>query len=223
VNVVEETLGKLKEAIVNMDAEAARTIANETMQKGVPVIEAVKKGLCEAMFMIGEKFQSGEIFMPEMAASAEAFYSAYDVLKPEFVKAIGKDDFLGTMVIGTIAGDIHSVGKDLFIPVAMSGGINSIDLGIDVPPERFVEAVKKHNAEIVGVGTYMSETFFHTPDVVGALKREGLRDKVKIICGGPSVDANQARKFGADDASDDAWEGVEKIKALIDELRSQKR
>jgi 5-methyltetrahydrofolate--homocysteine methyltransferase len=129
---------------------------------------------------------------------------------------MGKDSasraFLASIVMDTIFGDIHTVGKDVAIPVFESAGFNAIDLGIDVSPDKFVKAAIENKAELVGLGTYMSETFFHVPEVVDAFKKAGIRDRVKIICGGPAVDPETARKLGADDASSDAWEAVEKMK-----------
>lgn len=96
-----------------------------------------------------------------------------------------------------------------------------IDLGIEVPSHKFVEAVKEHNADIVGIGTYMSETFFNTPKVIEALKKAGLRDKVIVVCGGPAVDMRTAKKFGADGAWNDAWEAVPEIRRMLDELKKR--
>jgi 5-methyltetrahydrofolate--homocysteine methyltransferase len=125
------------------------------------------------------------------------------------------------MVIGTIYGDIHTVGKDVAIPVFEAAGFDVIDLGAAVPDEKFVEAVREHKPQLVGLGTYMTSTFMHTRETVKALADAGLRAGVKVICGGPAVDAPTARKMGADDASDNAWDAVEKMKRLAAELATR--
>ncbi|MGB9604870.1 MAG: cobalamin B12-binding domain-containing protein, partial [Bryobacteraceae bacterium] len=122
-----------------------------------------------------------------------------------------------------IHGDIHTVGKDVAVPVFQAAGYDVIDLGVDVPDEHFVEAIREHQPDIVGLGTYMTSTFMHTRETVRVIEQAGLRDRVKIICGGPAVDPDAARRMGADDASDDAWEAVAKLDRLVEELRAAGR
>jgi len=217
----EEILTKLKEAVIGMDADGARIAAEGALRSGLDPADAIVRGLSEGMRTVGDRFGKMEIFLSEVLASADAYYAALEVLKPKLGKERAKRAFIATMVIGTIFGDIHTVGKEVAIPVFESAGFNVIDLGIDVPPEGFVEAAIRNGAELVGLGTYMSETFFHVPDVVKAFERAGIREKVKIICGGPAVDPGAARKLGADDASSDAWEAVGKLKRLLEELRGK--
>jgi len=217
----EEILKKLKEAVIGMNADGARIAAEEALRTGLDPADAIVGGLSEGMRTVGDRFGKMEIFLSEVLASADAYYAALNVLKPKMSSEKAQRAFTATMVMGTIFGDIHTVGKDIAIPVFESAGFNVIDLGIDVPPDKFVEAVIQSGAELVGLGTYMSETFFHVPEVVEAFRRAGLREKVKIICGGPAVDPEAARKLGADDASTDAWEAVEKLKGLLGELRGK--
>jgi len=217
----EEILTKLKEAVIGMDADGARIAAEGALRSGLDPADAIVRGLSEGMRTVGDRFGKMEIFLSEVLASADAYYAALNVLRPKISKERAQRVFTATMVMGTIFGDIHTVGKDVAIPVFESAGFNVIDLGIDVPPEGFVEAAIRNGAELVGLGTYMSETFFHVPEVVKAFEKAGIRKRVKIICGGPAVDAEAARKLGADDASSDAWEAVEKLKRLLVELRGK--
>jgi len=217
----EEILTKLKDAVIGMDADGARMAAEEALRSGLDPADAIVKGLSEGMRAVGDRFGKMKIFLSEVLASADAYYAALEILKPKLSKERAQRDFIATMVIGTIFGDIHTVGKEVAIPVFESAGFNVIDLGIDVPPEGFVEAVIGNGAELVGLGTYMSETFFHVPEVVKAFEKAGIRERVKIICGGPAVDSETARRLGADDASSDAWEAVEKLKRLLRELRGK--
>jgi 5-methyltetrahydrofolate--homocysteine methyltransferase len=125
------------------------------------------------------------------------------------------------MIIGTIHGDIHTVGKDVAAPVFQAAGYEVIDLGVDVSDEGIVDAIRKHEPQLVGLGTYMTSTFMHTAETVRKISAAGLRSRVKVICGGPAVDAGAARRMGADDASDDAWEAVEKMNVLMQQLERE--
>jgi len=217
----QKILSRLKQAVIDMDSKEARVAAEEALKVGIDPADAIVKGLSEGMKVVGERFGRMEIFLSEVLASADSYYSALEILRPKMGKDSASRAFLATIVMGTIFGDIHTVGKDVAIPVFESAGFNVIDLGIDVSPDKFVKAAIENKAELVGLGTYMSETFFHVPEVVDAFKKAGIRDRVKIICGGPAVDPETARKLGADDASSDAWEAVEKMKKLLKELRGK--
>jgi 5-methyltetrahydrofolate--homocysteine methyltransferase len=127
------------------------------------------------------------------------------------------------MILGTIHGDIHTVGKDVAIPVFQAAGYEVIDLGVDVPDSGFVDAIRKHQPQIVGLGTYMTSTFMHARETVRVIADAGLRSEVKIICGGPAVDSGAAKRMGCDDASDDAWEAVGKLDRLMEELKAEGR
>lgn len=215
-------LDKLTQAIVDLDEAAARAAAEEAVKAGINVNEAIR-ALAEGIRIIGEKWQRCEVFMPEVLVAADAFYAGMDVLLPKLAERASENVFSGIMVIGTIFGDVHTVGKDVAKAVfAAELNLRVIDLGIEVPSHRFVEAVEEYNADIVGVGTYMSETFFNTPKVIEALKRAGIRDKVIVVCGGPAVDMRTAKKFGADGAWNDAWEAIPEIRRMLDELKKKK-
>jgi len=207
---------------VDLDEAAARAAAEEAVKAGINVNEAIR-ALAEGIRIIGEKWQRCEVFMPEVLVAADAFYAGMDVLLPKLAERASENVFSGIMVIGTIFGDVHTVGKDVAKAVfAAELNLRVIDLGIEVPSHRFVEAVEEYNADIVGVGTYMSETFFNTPKVIEALKRAGIRDKVIVVCGGPAVDMRTAKKFGADGAWNDAWEAIPEIRRMLDELKKKK-
>jgi len=217
----EEILAKLSDAIVSLDAEAARKAAKEAKEANVDPTAAIR-ALAKGMRAIGEKWNRLEVFMPEVLVAADAFYAGMEVIGRTLETEENKEIFTGTMVIGTIYGDVHTVGKDVAKAVfAAEIGVKVVDLGIEVPSEKFVDAVKQYDANIVGLGTYMSETFYNTPTVVEALKKAGLRDKVIVVCGGPAVNCNKAMEFGADGAWDDAWVAVNEIKKLMkDKLRA---
>ena len=216
-----QRLQKLAQAVLDMDLEGVVPLVQDSLAAGLSPNEILAEGLSAGMRQVGEKFKQCEIFMPEVLVSCDVYYRGLEILRPLIRQ--GGGPVRGKMIIGTIYGDIHSVGKDVAVPVFQAAGYDVIDLGVDVPDERFVEAIREHQPEIVGLGTYMTSTFMHTRGTVRVIEEAGLRDRVKIICGGPAVDPAAARRMGADDASDDAWEAVGKLDRLVEELRAARR
>jgi len=211
------TLEALAQAVIDLDASRAEWLAKEALDAGISPYRIIAEGLSVGMRIIGEKFKCAEVFIPEVLVACDAYYAGLALVKPH-LQASERSQYIAKMVIGTIYGDIHSVGKDVAIPVFEAAGFDVIDLGVAVPDEKFVEAVREHKPQLVGLGTYMTSTFMHTKETVRVLAEAGLRDRVKIICGGPAVDGDTARKMGADDASDNAWDAVERMKRLAAEL-----
>jgi methanogenic corrinoid protein MtbC1 len=216
----EARLEQLAEAVINMEVGRIPELVRESLADGVPAADILLRGLSRGMQTVGEKFRDGDVFMPEVLVSCDAYYAGLNVVQP--LLANGDLPTKGRIVLGTIHGDIHTVGKDVAVPVFRAAGFEVIDLGIDVPDEGFVEAVRRYTPDLVGLGTYMTATFMHTRSTVEALERAGVRGQVKVICGGPSVDAPTARKMGANDASDNAWEAVGKMEALVKELEHER-
>jgi len=217
-----ERLQKLAQAVLEMDVEGIVPLIEDSLAAGLSPVEILAEGLSAGMRQVGERFKQGEIFMPEVLVSCDVYYRGLEILRP-LIRQTGGGPVRGKMIIGTIYGDIHSVGKDVAVPVFQAAGYDVIDLGVDVPDERFVEAIRQYEPDIVGLGTYMTSTFMHTRETVRVIEQAGLRDRVKIICGGPAVDPAAARRMGADDASDDAWEAVGKLDRLVEELRAARR
>lgn len=204
---------QLADAVVNMDADRVPDLVRDALADGLSAADILARGLSCGMRRVGEQFRDGTIFMPEVLVCCDTYYAGLQVVEPLLQGKKGASK--GKIVLGTIHGDIHTVGKDVAIPVFRAAGFDVVDLGIDVKDEAFVEAVRQHRPQLVGLGTYMTSTFMHTRATVEALQRAGVRDEVKVICGGPAVDAATARKMGADDASNDAWEAVGKMEALV--------
>lgn len=216
----EDRFRQLADAVVQMDIGGVPDLVRTCLSEGLSAGDVVSRGLSAGMRQVGEAFQDGTIFMPEVLVSCDAYYAGLEVVKP-LLNADGLPS-KGKMILGTIYGDIHTVGKDVAIPVFRAAGFEVIDLGVDVSDERFVAAVREHQPDLVGLGTYMTATFMHTKETVRALEQAGLRQQVKVICGGPAVDAATARKLGADDASDNAWEAVGKMEVLVEELKHER-
>jgi len=210
-------LADLAESVLNQDPARAGELTEQAIDAGISPIEILNLGLSRGMRRVGDRFRSCEIFMPEVLVACDAYYAGLALVRP-LIRAERATAFIGKIVMGTIYGDIHTVGKDVAVPVFEAAGFHVIDLGVDVPDEKFVDAIRSEDPDIVGLGTYMTSTFMHASETVKVLEKAGVRTRVKVICGGPAVDPRAARRMGADDASNDAWEAVEKLRQLKAEL-----
>jgi len=213
-------LDELANSVLALDQKSAGALAREALSAGISPARIISEGLSRGMRQVGDKFKCGDLYMPEVLVACDAYYEGLREVKPH-LEAAGDAGSRGTIVLGTIHGDIHTVGKDVAAPVFQASGYRVIDLGVDVPAEKFIETIRSEKPHLVGLGTYMTATFMHTREMVQAFEKAGVRDRVKVICGGPAVDSRKARALGADDASDDAWEAVEKMDQLMDELEKR--
>lgn len=204
---------RLFKAIVDGDEELARAAAEELLRAGWEPREILSEVLVPAMQRVGELYEKGEYFIPELVMSAEAFRSVMELLKP-LLKGSGAP-VKAVVVLGTVRGDIHELGKNLAAAVFEAEGFQVVDLGVDVPPEKFAEAVVEHNARVVGMSALMTTTMLEQRNVVEELKRRGLRDKVVVVAGGAPVTEEWVREIGADVWGRDAFEAVREVKRLL--------
>ena len=196
---------KLIDAIIEMREEDALKITNELLAEGVPPME-ILDACREATNIIGKRFETGESFIPELIMAGEMMASITAILKPRMAEE-AEEMKLGKIVIGTVQGDIHDIGKDIVAFMLDLNGFEVTDLGVNVPPSNFVEAVKESGAKIVGLSGFLTLAFNPMKDTVAALKAAGL-DDVKVMIGGGQVD-EQIRVFtGADAYGDDAMDAV---------------
>jgi len=209
----EEILCKLRDAIVNLDIEGVQKACREAIDAGIPAYKAVTDGMAKGMEIVGEKYENGEYFLAELIMAGETMKEGMKVLEP-YLKG-GEVKKIGKVVIGTVRGDLHDIGKNIVVTLLNTAGFEVYDLGVDVPPEKFVEAVKQNNPEIVGMSALLTTTMIEMENVIKALKDAGLRDKVKIIIGGAPITQEYAEKIGADAAARDAVEGVNICKSWI--------
>ncbi len=202
----EEILAKLRDAIVNLDIDAVQKAAKEAIESGIPAYKAVVEGMAKGMEIVGQKYENGEYFLAELIMAGETMKEGMAILEPHLktgdIKAAGK------VVIGTVRGDLHDIGKNVVITLLKAANFDVIDLGVDVSPEQFVEAVKKHEPNIVAMSALLTTTMIEMESVIKSLKEAGLRDKVKVIIGGAPITPEYAEKIGADAAAKDAVEGV---------------
>jgi len=203
----------LKQAVLTGDEATAVAEVKKALAGKADPGDVLNNGLIAGMEVVGKKFRSGEMFLPEVLLSAEVMHKGIDILNPLLAKAGRKSTT--TVVIGTVEGDIHDIGKKIVALLLEGNGYNVIDLGVDVKGEKFIEAVEKNKPQILGMSALLTTTMPHMGEVINALKARKLRDKVKVIVGGASVNAEFAKFIGADGYAVEAGTGVELAKKLL--------
>jgi len=201
-----QDLQALHNAILTGDATAAKNIAERALAAGADPLKLVNDHMIPAMDEVGRRFECSEYFVPELLISARAMKAALDLIRPMLV-ARGEET-AGRVVIGTVKGDLHDIGKNLVASMLEGGGFEVIDLGVNVSPEQFVTAVRERGAQIVAMSALLTTTMPSMKNTVEALKHAGLRDKVKIIVGGAPITDKYAKEIGADGYSDNAPSAV---------------
>ncbi len=214
----ENPYSAMQQSIVDGAPDTAGSLAEQALAAGIAPLDAINNGFVPGMQLVGEQFAQARMFLPDMMASAEAMRAAMSVLEPELTKLGKERPSAGTVVLGTTQGDIHEIGKILVGTLLTAHGFRVIDLGVDVPGEKFAAHVRDLNADIVGVSALLTTTLKNQRGVVEAIERAGLRTKVKIIVGGAPVTRRWAEEIGADGYAKDAMSAV----ALAQELMSQK-
>lgn len=195
------------------DMDAVEAATRKAIDEGMSPKEILDNGLILGMEAVGRDFKAGDLYIPEVLLCARAMHAGMEVLRPLLeesgVPARGK------LVIGTVAGDLHDIGKNLVSMMFQGAGFEVIDLGVDVSPEKFIEAVRAENADLVGMSALLTTTMPSMKATIDALIQEGLRDKVKVLIGGAPVTAKYAQDIGADSFASDAGSAVEAAQNLI--------
>jgi len=215
MSVKEELLSRLKEAVVNGDPDEVSKLCRKVIEVGIDPLEAIEKALVVAIRELGDKWIRGEAFIADLVAAADAMKVGLSILKNEIVKRGKRVKYIGRVVIGTVEGDIHDIGKTIVATLWETAGFEVIDLGVDVSPQKFVEAIKQYNPDIVGMSALMTTTMIKQKETIEAIKAAGLRDKVKIVIGGAPTTEEWAREIGADGWAPDAISSVELVKKLL--------
>jgi len=207
-------LREIEYAVVQGDAAGVVSLLNQAVAEGVEPLAIVAEHLVPAMAEVGARFERGEFFVPEMLMSASAMQSGMGVLKP----LLAGQQAVRTqrVVIGTVQSDIHDLGKNLVAMMLSGAGFEVEDLGSDVAPEKFVEAVRQKEAHILGISALMTTTMTGMRDTVEALVAAGLRDRVKVMVGGAPLNQAYAEEIGADAYAPDAWAAVKLAKELLE-------
>ncbi len=211
----QEYFDRLAQAVVDGEADVAVQLVNDGLGKGVDPIDAVERGLARGIMKVGEDFGAGEVFLPELIMAADVMKKATSILD-EKIKASGTTrTTLGKMVIGTVKGDIHDIGKSVVASVLQANGYDVEDIGIDVAVDGFIQSVKQNNADVLGMSTLLTLPLQVMGEVIAAMKEAGLRDRVKIIVGGCPVTQEFAEEIGADAVGFDAADAVKKVGKLL--------
>jgi 5-methyltetrahydrofolate--homocysteine methyltransferase len=208
-----DILKEIAEQLQRGEEERVGELTREAIHRGLPPKEILERGLIAGMNVIGEQFREHEIFLPDVLLAAKAMYAGMDELRPLLVKE-GIPP-AGKVVIGTVQGDLHDIGKNLVGIMLKGAGLEVVDLGNDVPPARFVEAAMASGATVIGMSALLTTTMPVMGKVVALLRERGLAGKVRTVVGGASVSAEFAREIGADAYAYDSANAVERVKALL--------
>ncbi len=206
-------LEDLYQSVLEGDMNGATDAVNSAIEEGIEAAEILNKGLIAAMTEVGRLFEEGEYFVPEMLIAARAMQAGVAILKPKLLEADIKP--LGKVVVGTVKGDLHDIGKNLVAMMLEGVGFEIIDLGTDVSPEKFVEAVKEHSAEFIGMSALLTTTMPSMKSSVEALQEAGVRDDVKVMIGGAPVTQKYADEIGADIYAPDGPSAARKAKETL--------
>jgi corrinoid protein of di/trimethylamine methyltransferase len=211
----QETFAAMKQSVVDGAPERAAELAALALRDGMTPLDAINLGYIPGMHHVGEQFALRQMFLPDMMASAEAMKAAMSILEPELAKSGSERPFLGTVVLGTVKGDIHEIGKTLVGTLLQANGFKVFDLGVDIAGEQFAAKAREVNADLVGCSALLTTTMKNQKSVIEALNREGLRPRVKVIVGGAPVTRQWAEEIGADGYGKDAVGAVELVKSLL--------
>lgn len=211
----EELYKQMSQAVIDGDPDEAQSLAQAALSQGVDPLEAINKGYTPGMDVVGELYSSGEYFLPDLILGGEAMKAALAVLEPA-LKAGGQErKVLGKVVLGTVKGDIHEIGKALVGSMLSANGFQVFDLGIDIEAGEFVAKAREHDADIVALSALLTTTMLQQRDVVEHLAEAGLRDRVKVMVGGCPVTQAWADEIGADGYAEDAAGAVVVAKRLM--------
>ena len=210
-----ELYDKLAQSVIEGEPDDAEEIAKQALAEGLDPLTCINEGLTKGIQRVGELFASGEYFLPELIIGAEAMKRALAVLEPAMVGDQSRE-VVGTVVLGTVEGDMHEIGKTLVGTMLIANGFKVIDLGVDLSADKFISAVKENNADIVGASALLTTTMLQQKKIIEALEAEGLGDQVKVMVGGAPVTQSFASEIGADGYAEDAISAVDLAFRLID-------
>lgn len=205
-------LTDIKEATMAGRFQQVEELVGRSMEEKISFDDIINDGFISAMAVVGERFKNGEIFVPEMLMAARAMKAGLKVLEPAVIA--GERKYFGKIVIGTVQGDLHDIGKNLVGMMLQGSGYEVIDLGIDVKAEKFIEAVKEHRPQVLGLSALLTTTMRFMKETVTAIDQAGLRDKIKIIVGGAPITQRFANEIKADGYAPDAGSAVELVRNL---------
>jgi len=213
--MTEEMYQKLAQAVIDGEPEDAVELAKQALEQGLDPLACISNGLTKGIQRVGELFASGEYFLPELIIGADAMKAALDILEPALL-AGQEREVVAKVVLGTVEGDLHEIGKTLVGTMLVANGFQVNDIGVDKTASEFINAIKESDATIVGASALLTTTMLQQEKLVEALKEAGLRDKVKVMVGGAPVTESFAKQIGADGYAEDAISSVDLAFRLAD-------
>jgi trimethylamine corrinoid protein len=215
-----QILEKLAAVVVDGTEDEAKALAQAVVANRIDPLEAIEQGLSKGMSIIGDKFECGEAYLPELLIAAAGFNAAMAVLKPEIEAQKKQMIRMGTVLIGTVKGDVHSIGKDIVASVMGTGGFEVVDMGVDNPSLDIIQQAEKIQADVIALSSLMTTTMPAQKEVIDILKEMGIRQKYFVIVGGGPVNPEWADRIGADGYGKSAIDTVALVKGLMDQKRN---
>lgn len=206
-------LNEIAENIVIGNAEKVKELTIKALDSGIDVLTILNDGLIKGIDIIGEKFKNYEVYLPGLIVASRAMKAGLEIIRPYLAKSGTKSPI--RIAIGTVQGDTHDIGKNIVAAMLEGAGFDVNNLGFDVPPERFIEAIKNEGAQIVGMSALVTTNMLSMKETIDAIVEAGIRDKVKIIIGGAPVTQEYADKIGADGYAEDAVRAVELVRSFF--------
>ncbi|MGM0652128.1 MAG: cobalamin B12-binding domain-containing protein [Bacillota bacterium] len=211
-----EFLTKVAESVINSDEEQAEKLARQALERKMDPLEVINKGYVFGIKEVGEKFEVGELFLPELIQAAEAVKKATTILNEAITESGGEQKAKGKVLIATVEGDIHDIGKAIVVSLLVANGLDVVDMGRDVSVKNIIDKAEEFNAEVIGTSALLTTTMVRQQELEKTLVKEGLKEKYKTIVGGAPVTVRWADKIGADAYAENAGEGVNKIMKLLE-------
>lgn len=221
-DVDDPLLQEIQDAIIELDEEATEELTLQAIDDGLDPLDILQNGLTAGVKTVGDKFGRGEVFLPELAMAADCMRAGVAHVDPLLEEMeLAEEDTGGVFLIGTVDEDIHNIGKNILKTMLKANGFDVVDLGVEVPNEEFVEAVKEHDPDILGMSALMTMTMDHQEEVIELLEEEGIRDKVKVMVGGAPTSPTWRDEIGADGYGDNADQAVKVALELYEESQSE--
>jgi 5-methyltetrahydrofolate--homocysteine methyltransferase len=208
-----ELLGKMAESLIAGKIDEVVNLTKEALDGGAAPADILDQGLLAGMDVVGQRFKAEEMFIPEVLRCAKCMHGAMEILRPLLAETGAES--IGTLIIGTVKGDLHDIGKNLVGMMFEGAGFNVVDLGIDKEPQVFVDAIKEHGAKLIGMSALLTTTMPKMGETIKAIQEAGIRDQVKILVGGAPITAAFAEEIGADGYASNAASAVDKGKELM--------
>ena len=211
-----DILKEIQEALLSMDMEKTLMLTKRALEQRLDPIKIIEDGLSNGIKRIGEMYENGEAFLPELIMGAEIMKRAVEIVKPELEKRKEERRKLGKVMLATVEGDVHDIGKNLVALMLWINGFEIIDLGVDIPAKEIIEKIRELKPDVLGLSALLTTTLLEQKRVIEELEKAGLRKNVKIIVGGAPVTEEWAKKIGADSYASDAVKAVDKVKKLLE-------